>query len=203
MVNETRRKIMDSAVRLFAEKGYMEVTVREIANNSGTNISAMNYHFQDKESLYRAVLKEACEITMLPADKQDELLKLEPAEALTELNREILLDYTTDTDSHWYTLLISRESRNPSPVFKEVVVEYLKPQADFFGKLIGNDSRTSGDENSIQFSVTLMMGLLELFGFYRHVIDAVSPGLMDKMQESGELYRRITELTLFAAGKGK
>lgn len=57
--NETRSLILQTAGRLFAERGYERTTSKEICAAAGTNIAAVNYHFGDKESLYAAVLVEA------------------------------------------------------------------------------------------------------------------------------------------------
>jgi AcrR family transcriptional regulator len=57
--NETRSLILQTAGRLFAERGYERTTSKEICAAAGTNIAAVNYHFGNKEGLYAAVLVEA------------------------------------------------------------------------------------------------------------------------------------------------
>jgi len=49
---ETRRRILDSAERLFAERGFQATSVREITAEAGCNVAAVNYHFGGKEALY-------------------------------------------------------------------------------------------------------------------------------------------------------
>jgi len=55
----TRRRILDVATALFAERGLRGVGVREICNLAGANQGAVSYHFGGKRQLYRAVLREA------------------------------------------------------------------------------------------------------------------------------------------------
>jgi len=50
---DTSRKLLVSASAVFAEKGYRNATVAEICERAGTNIAAVNYHFGNKEALYR------------------------------------------------------------------------------------------------------------------------------------------------------
>jgi AcrR family transcriptional regulator len=54
---KTKDRLLDEAERLFAEKGYEDVSVREIAAASNANLAAINYHFQGKENLYNEVLR--------------------------------------------------------------------------------------------------------------------------------------------------
>ena len=56
---ETRRRLLDAAGEVFAEKGFAKATVREICQKAEANIAAVNYHFGDKEKLYAAVLPTA------------------------------------------------------------------------------------------------------------------------------------------------
>lgn len=50
---DTRRRILDAACRLFAEKGYRGATVAQICRAAQANIAAVNYHYGGKERLYQ------------------------------------------------------------------------------------------------------------------------------------------------------
>jgi len=51
-----KQKILSVAARLFAEKGFSGVSTRDIARESGLNISLISYYFNGKEGLYQAVI---------------------------------------------------------------------------------------------------------------------------------------------------
>lgn len=55
----TRQRLLDTATRLFAERGYFHVPVRDICREARANIAAINYHFGDKLRLYREVVDAA------------------------------------------------------------------------------------------------------------------------------------------------
>src|SRR5690242_19814719 len=57
----TRRRILEAAGPLFAEKGFEATSVREITLAAGTNVAAVNYHFRSKEELYIATVRHAAE----------------------------------------------------------------------------------------------------------------------------------------------
>lgn len=55
---ETRDKLLESAKKLFAQKGYDGVSVKEICDGARVNISSVSYHFEGKEGLYQHVLEQ-------------------------------------------------------------------------------------------------------------------------------------------------
>ena len=56
---ETRERLLKAAERLFADRGFKNVTVRDICRVARANVAAVNYHFGDKLGLYREVLQSA------------------------------------------------------------------------------------------------------------------------------------------------
>ena len=56
---ETRRRVLDVASRLFAEKGYRGATIALISKIAQVNIAAVNYHFGSKENLYQEAWRHA------------------------------------------------------------------------------------------------------------------------------------------------
>lgn len=63
MNDSTRDIILKKAHKLFAEKGYNAVSVREIAKECDVNLAAINYHFKNKESLYYETIKSSVALT--------------------------------------------------------------------------------------------------------------------------------------------
>ena len=56
-----RDEILDVAARIFAEKGFREVTVREIAAQAGVNSALVGYHFGNKQELFNEVYRSFAE----------------------------------------------------------------------------------------------------------------------------------------------
>lgn len=54
---DTRSRIFNTARTIFSQKGH-NATVREICNAANANVSAVNYHFGNKNRLLAAVLEE-------------------------------------------------------------------------------------------------------------------------------------------------
>ena len=55
---ERRARIIDAALRLFADKGFSGTRTREIADLAGISETLIFQHFKTKDELYRAALQE-------------------------------------------------------------------------------------------------------------------------------------------------
>ncbi len=51
-MNETEKLIIETATKLFIEKGYRSTSMRDIASSAGVNVAMMNYYFRTKENLF-------------------------------------------------------------------------------------------------------------------------------------------------------
>jgi AcrR family transcriptional regulator len=56
----TRERILRAAERLFAERGFNNVSVRELASAARVNIALIGYHFNNKEGLLSEVYRCHC-----------------------------------------------------------------------------------------------------------------------------------------------
>ncbi len=52
----TSQKILTAAESLFAQHGHAGVSLRQITAQAKVNLAAVNYHYYDKDSLYREIL---------------------------------------------------------------------------------------------------------------------------------------------------
>lgn len=53
----TKQNIIEVALELFANNGYGQTSIREIAKTADVNLAAINYHFKSKEGLYSEIMK--------------------------------------------------------------------------------------------------------------------------------------------------
>lgn len=54
----TREQILASAWKLFTERGFEEVSVRDVTSDAGVNLASVNYHFGSKDGLIQEVVKQ-------------------------------------------------------------------------------------------------------------------------------------------------
>lgn len=60
--NDAKVKIYNSAVFLFSTKGFRETSVRDIANDSGMNLSMISYYFGGKEGLLERIINDITDL---------------------------------------------------------------------------------------------------------------------------------------------
>lgn len=58
---DTRRSIMQAALKMFAKKGFKGATTREIAELAGIRHPLISYHFKTKDGLWQAVVEDIFE----------------------------------------------------------------------------------------------------------------------------------------------
>jgi len=58
---DRRRQLIETAIDLFAQKGFAGTTTREIAAAAGVNEAIIFRHFATKQDLYKAILDYKCD----------------------------------------------------------------------------------------------------------------------------------------------
>jgi len=71
--SNTRKKIFQVSARLFAEKGYNGVSMREISEHSGVTKPTIYYYFQNKEGIYTALVEKGLFDAIRVMEKVDRL----------------------------------------------------------------------------------------------------------------------------------
>lgn len=84
-----REELVEAALRLFAERGYYGVTVRDVLEEADTHLSMLNYYFRSKDALYREALLRACDKASFSQKDREALLQLEPHRALYIVNLQL------------------------------------------------------------------------------------------------------------------
>ena len=138
----TRTRLLDAAARLFAERGFARVTVRDICRRARANVAAVNYHFGGKQGLYTAVMQSAIQTMQATTDaaraagdgrSPDERLR-----AYVRVFVQRLMGLGRDT---WIHQLMMREIADPSPALDMVAEQVLAPRMTYLcgtiGELVG------------------------------------------------------------------
>jgi TetR/AcrR family transcriptional regulator, regulator of cefoperazone and chloramphenicol sensitivity len=133
---ETRERVLDTAKRLFGERGFKRVTVRDICLAAKANVAAVNYHFGDKLGLYREVLQSATDAMRETNRAAQEAGKGQPPDE--ELRRYIgvFLHRVLPPGSEAVHRLITREMNDPTPALDTLVEQGVRPRVEYLSGVI-------------------------------------------------------------------
>jgi TetR/AcrR family transcriptional regulator len=119
---DSKSKLIEAALPLFAIKGYAAVSIRELAEAAGVNVALINYHFGGKESLYEAVVKS--QLTLLvEVFNKEKTANLTPMERVGLFGKNLV---TFHQRSPYLRRLISSELSNPTPCFDKVIKKHIR-----------------------------------------------------------------------------
>jgi len=117
----SRDIILDAAVRLFAQRGFAGVSMRDIvAETPLKNQASLYHHFKNKRALYEAVLSRGLDdiVSLVPEDRTNSLRELG-----TNLDR--LLDYLSE--HRHLAQLIQRAALDDGRYLESAVTTLLRP----------------------------------------------------------------------------
>jgi AcrR family transcriptional regulator len=155
--HNTRARLLDAAIRLFAEAGYKRVTVRAICRAAHANVAAVNYHFGDKLGLYREVTEQAIALMQETTD-------LAVAAAAGGTPEEQLRAYVAVvTEREWVHRFIAREMIDPTPVLATLVDRGMRPRLDHLASIVGALLRLPPDHPKVMASVMSVHSQILLF----------------------------------------
>ena len=61
-MNKTKRKIFETSLKLFAEKGYENTSIEEITATVGVAKGTLYYHFSSKEQIFDFLVEEGIKL---------------------------------------------------------------------------------------------------------------------------------------------
>jgi AcrR family transcriptional regulator len=93
--HDTKNRLLDAAECLFAEKGFENVSIRELVAAAEVNVAAVNYHFQGKENLFHEVI-----LRRFVSQRDRTLAALD--DLLTQTRGKPRLDQVIETLVHQY-----------------------------------------------------------------------------------------------------
>jgi TetR/AcrR family transcriptional regulator, regulator of cefoperazone and chloramphenicol sensitivity len=194
---ETRERILYEAIRLFAERGYHGVTVRELCDAAGANQAAVNYHFRSKFELYKEVLttgfERLGEFRPVPrlSDNPDHPEK-QLADWISWYLERILRTDDALTLSH----IIAKELREPTEAFAMLIEQSVIPLFTILTEIVGAVLRR---EPSCQQVVLVSLGIISQCIFYimsRPLLERMFPDRLHQILDYKELSRVISAMTL-------
>lgn len=191
--DETRRKILDAAGRIFAEVGYEAATVRQITESAGVNVSSINYHFGDKETLYREVLTDG--LVELHQNLEKHCSSGTPQERLRGYI-EVMLWASFHEERPWQHVIISREMSKQSQtgLVPDLFIALIRPSHLILVAILRDLLGPSANTEKVETTAQIVIGILIHWVHGKVIARCLSPELtyseeqMEKMCEQIYLF---------------
>ena len=137
----TRGRILEAAGALFAVGGFAHTTAKAIAKRADVTLASINYHFESRDGLYRAVLLEAHQ-RMLSLTELREVAgsELSAADKL-KVFIDQLVKQATNKQLGWHLDVLAREVLSPSPHYREMTQSALSPKLTIITRVLGEITR--------------------------------------------------------------
>jgi AcrR family transcriptional regulator len=154
---ETRQRLLEAAIRLFAADGFARVTVRDLCRAADTNLAAVNYHYGDKFGLYMAVARAAVDVMWsvndlgMPADSASPEQKL----------RHYIQTYISKiTDfkgaATWIHRLMQHEMAEPTPAAAWIVEHAIRPRLRYLSGVVAELLGADTDDERVLWCVMMI-----------------------------------------------
>jgi len=171
---DTRQRVLESATRLFAEKGFRDTTVHEICQAAHANIAAVNYYFGSKENLYQAAWRHAYQLTREARDAViDPDAPRPPEEQIRAFIRARLDDVSSAGPASYFWRILEKEHYSPTPAHETIVREVFHPLGQRLETVI---SRMLGGRASVVQLRLCLFSLVGSIGFltqHRKIINRI------------------------------
>jgi AcrR family transcriptional regulator len=161
---QTRRRILDVAIRQFAVAGFKQVTVRTICREARANVAAVNYHFRDKLGLYKEVLESAVVVMQEATEAAIRAGEGQPAEGKLRAYIAAISErvFAQGGDS-WLHQLINREMAQPTAVVAVLVDRGMRPRLDYLSGVVGELLHRRPDDPTVIMCVGSIHAQLIMF----------------------------------------
>ena len=140
---ETRDRLLKAAEHLFAERGFKNVTVRDICRAARANVAAVNYHFGDKLGLYRAVLRADMDAVRQASESAREAGRGQPPDEQLRRYMMIWIRRMLTPGRETVHRLIQHEMSDPTPLLDEMVEQVVRPRLEYLSgvvaRMLGRD----------------------------------------------------------------
>ena len=132
---DTRTRLLATAVQLFSARGFAAVSIREIAQEAGVNLAAVNYHFSSKEKLWQEALRHSMRFVGPMLEELQPVLEIAQqigtvaaAESALRQMLERFLEETLRPDFEQSTAMLQWELMGTRRNLHMVVSEFFVPK---------------------------------------------------------------------------
>jgi TetR/AcrR family transcriptional regulator, regulator of cefoperazone and chloramphenicol sensitivity len=200
---ETRERLLHAAERLFAERGFKDVTVRDICHEARANVAAVNYHFGDKLGLYREVVQIAIDAVRATTDAGRAAgLGCPPDEKLRRFVAEFLRRMLAPGPQTVHRL-IQREIDEPTVALDALIDQGVRPRVEYLSSVVAEIAGCEPSDPFVIRCVASVMAHTLIYGRRNVISDRLGFVFRGTPAEIEETARYIADFSIGGIRKVK
>jgi AcrR family transcriptional regulator len=200
VTEDTRKRLLDSAGQVFAEKGFQAATIREISQKAEANVAAINYHFGDKERLYVEAVKAAhrCRGDAFPLPQWTP--GTSTAVKLRHFIENLLERMLGEGDAEWHHLLLMREMMQPTAAVAELIRDTIRPHFEILLSILAEVLPPGTPDLNLRYVGLSIVGQCFAYRTGKPIVEGLlGPDLAARLTRE-QLARNIVAFSLAALG---
>lgn len=187
---ETRWRLLQAAMEVFAEVGYHAATTREICKRAGVNLASIHYYYGDKAELYREVfrlpfLNECNEFNRI------DVAQVSLEEGLHAFYLWFFPSFAEDPMLQFFLRLHAREEAEPSGVLGDAMVEAFRPNHERMQELLCREFGMKKADMEVDRLTFALLGLATVYFHGRTAINDFAPHLVDGQKARETMVERL------------
>jgi len=195
---ETRRRLLEAAVEVFAEEGFRNATLQEIARRANANIAATSYHFRSKEGLYAAVFdyaeRHAATADSVPENGDG---AASPEERLREHVTSFLSRLLDPSRPAHFARLLARELVDPTPALDRVVRRRMRSNHERLSSILRELLGEDASDETVRLCTLSVIAQCTLYRNSAPILSRLYPELVPT-KEIATLADHVTRFSLAA-----
>jgi len=168
---KTRIRLLTTASRIFAEKGFQDATISEICKQADANIAAINYHFGDKETIYLEAWRYAFNRELLLFPPDGGVSQHASPEQRLAGRIHALIKHIAD-EGAYSSIILLKEMANPTRLLGSILQQEIQPQRAQMTKLLKECLCCEVSEQQLKFCHASIMGQCFQLLRVKHMNDA-------------------------------
>jgi AcrR family transcriptional regulator len=191
----TRCRLLASASRIFAEKGYQDATIAEICDTAKTNIASVNYHFGDKQTLYLESWRFAFSQELKKYPPDGGVMMEASAEQRLAGRIKSLVMRLADSNSYSFAI-IHKEMAQPTCLLAHILENEINPQRLQMYVILKECLGQSASEQQIQHCHSSIMGQCFQLLRLKHVQGPRYPNLSSNLSDVNSFCEHVIQFSL-------
>jgi len=165
---DTRDRLLESAGKVFSERGFRDATVAEISRKARANIAAVNYHFGSKEALYREAWQHAHRAMLHAFPPDGGVSPDSPAEQRLKGRIRSMLQRALSDEGLEFRIM-NHEIANPTGLLGQVIRDTVRPLREAMESIVSELLGGRAEDMAVRLCVTSIIGPCMQVMWRRHM----------------------------------